>query len=40
MSREIVLRRCPECKGDLLVVDIDFEGYDVYGCEDCGYREE
>lgn len=30
---------CSKCNNNLTVVDVDFEGIDVYGCEECDFNE-
>lgn len=27
--------RCPFCNNELEVIDVDIEGYDILGCEEC-----
>lgn len=33
------MKRCPHCDNDLQVIDIDVEGYDILGCEECSWNE-
>lgn len=34
------MRICPKCGSDLKIVDVGPDGYDVWGCEFCAYRED
>ncbi len=30
--------KCPFCKEDLKIVDVDFAGFDVLGCDECDWK--
>ncbi len=30
---------CPVCKSKLKVIDKTNQGFDIYGCDECGYEE-
>lgn len=32
--------KCPCCNEPMEIVDVTIDGYDVYGCLDCYYRED
>ncbi len=34
------MKTCPYCEEGLEVVDIDAEGFDILGCDDCMYDEQ
>lgn len=36
---EDIMNKCPYCNEPMEIVDVTFDGYDVYGCMSCYYIE-
>lgn len=34
------MNKCPYCNELMEIVDVTFDGYDIYGCMGCYYRED
>ena len=32
-------KHCPYCNSPLQVINVNFESYDIYGCEPCDFSE-
>lgn len=33
------MKKCPLCSGELVIIDVNSEGYDVLGCENCAWED-